>query len=266
MTQPLTGTTPSAGGYLNTDNRFQGGHRTGLIAVLFRDAFGEATNISPRDENGAVLWSPFAQDGKLRDDLFAEKRVDGTWVLNEDSNEGWYLAGAFSEGNGPSTKPKFDTDEQMIEQSNWPFESEITKQEEPFSFTALQNLQPAIQRLRLNLPLIDANGTSLVESAGSADAVWSQPLEPDRVSRQFLLYSIRKKGSKYLYEVEGYDCCYLDNVGERQMGKKGKAAEFTFNPEPSGYFMDLVDGEYKPVIKATWVGGTAWEDLADDGS
>ncbi len=261
MAQPATGTTPSAGGYLTTDNRLQGGHRTGLIAVLFRDAQGAPTDISPHESNGDVAWSPFAQDGKLRDDLFAQERVGGVWVPNQDDNEGWYLSGAFGDGNGPSQKPSIKTDDQMIEQSNYPFESEITEQSEPFSFQALQNLQPAILRLRNNLPLVDANGDSLVEVPGGADAGWSQTLDPDRIPRQFLLYGIRKRGSKYLYEVEAYDCAYLSDVSERQMGKKGKAAEFTFKPEPSGYFMAMVDGVYKSIIKHTFVGGSAWAEL-----
>ncbi|AVO21617.1 major tail protein [Mycobacterium phage MooMoo] len=266
MTQPLTGTTPAAGGYTTVDNRFQGGHRTGLIAVLFRDALGASTNISPHNANGTVRWSPFAQDGQLRDDLFAQRLVDGVWVENETENEGWYLAGAFGEGNGPKTRPSIDTDDQMIEQSNWPFESDITKQDEPFTFQALQNLQPAIQRLLNNLPLADESGASLVELPGGADAGWSQVVDAEKVGRQFLLYGIRKKAGRYLYEVEAYDYATLSDKGERTFGKKGTAAEMTFKPEPSGYFMAMVDGEYRPIIKHTFVGGAAWDSLAEDGS
>lgn len=259
MALPATGTTPSAGGYLDVDNRYQGGHRTGLIAVAFRDARGADTDISPHNANGTAKWSPLAQDGKLRDDLFAEKRVNGFLVPNTTTNEGWYLAGAFGEGNGPSEKPSISTDEQMIEQSNWPFESDIMKQDEPFTFQALQNLQPAIARLIKNLPLSAANGDSLVEVPGAPSATgWSQVLESVKIGRQFLLYGIRHRNGKYLYEVDAYDFATLNNVGERQRGKKGKAAELTFKPEPSGFFMAMVDGEYKPIIKHTFVGGEAW--------
>lgn len=261
MARLATGTTPDAGGYTTVDNRFQGGHRTGLIAVAFRDARGADTDISPHNADGSVKWNPLALDGQLRTDLFAQKLVGGTWVNNSSANEGWYLAGAFGEGNGPSTKPSIDTDDQMIEQSNWPFESDITKQDEPFTFQALQNLQPAILRLRNNLPLTDANGDSLVELPGGVDAGWSQPLESAKIGRQFLLYGIRKRGGKYVYEVEAYDFATLSNVGERKMGKKGTAAELTFKPEPSGYFMAMVDGKYVPVIRHTFVGGSAWADL-----
>ncbi|ACI06227.1 major tail protein [Mycobacterium phage Brujita] len=266
MTQPLTGTTPAAGGYLNVDNRLQGGHRTGLIAVLFRDARGAATNISPHLPNGSVNWSPLAQDGQLRDDLFAQKLENGFWVPNPDPNEGWYLAGAFGEGNGPSQRPSIDTDDQMIEQSNWPFESDMTKQDEPFSFQALQNLQPAIQRLLNNLPLSDALGNSLVELPGEPDAGWSQIVDAEKIGRQFLLYGIRKKNGQYLYEVDAYDYATLTNKDERRLGKRGTAASLTFKPEPSNYFMAMVDGEYKPIIKHTFVGGPAWEAQAEAGS
>lgn len=266
MTQPLVGTTPAAGGYLDVDNRFQGGHRTGLIAVLFRDARGADTNISPHNPNGTVRWSPFAQDGQLRNDLFAVKRVDGFWVPNEDENEGWYLTGAFGEGNGITSKPKITVDKQMIEQSNRPFETEKTEQEDPFSFSILQNLMPWNVRLRNDLPLVDVDGNSLVEAPGEVDAGWAESLEATEVQRQFLLYSIRKKSGRYLYEVEAYDCAKLTDLSEYQRGKKGKAAELTFDPEPSGFYMGVVDGEYKPIAKYTHVGGDAWESLADDGS
>uniref|UniRef100_UPI003C30EB85 Major tail protein n=1 Tax=Mycolicibacterium phage Mycofy1 TaxID=3349809 RepID=UPI003C30EB85 len=265
MTQPLTGTTPAAGGYTTVDNRLQGGHRTGLIAVAFRDALGTSTNISPHNANGSVRWSPLAQDGQLRDDLFAHRLENGVWVENTNPNEGWYLAGAFGEGNGPSSRPSIDTDDQMIEQSNWPFESDITKQDEPFTFQALQNLYPAIQRLANNLPLSDANGNPLVELPGEADG-FSQPVDAEKIGRQFLLYGIRKKEGRYLYEVDAYDLAYLNNKGERKFGKRGTAAELTFKPEPSGYFMAMVDGEYKPIIKHTFIGGPAWDALAGDGS
>lgn len=254
MALPATGTTPSAGGYLTVDNRLQGGTRSGLIAVLFRDALGTSTDISPHDSTGAVKWSPFATDGKLRDDLFAQKLVNGVWVTNPVANEGWYLAGAFGEGNGPSTKPSIDTDDQMIEQADWPFDILKTKQDEPFTFQAIQNLQPAIIRLRNNLPLATGAGAPLVEVPGAAKG-WAQPLEDTQPIRQFLLYGIRKREGKYVYEIDAFDACRLTNVGERKLGKKGTAAELTYKPVPSGLYMAVQDGEYKPIIKHTHVGG-----------
>ena len=261
MALPSTGTTPESGGYLRTDNRLQGAHRTGLIAVLFRDARGASTNISPHNADGSVKWSPFAQDGKLRDDLFAEKLTGGYWLPNPDENEGWYLAGAFGEGNAPSTKPSMDTDPQMIEQSNRPFDPVTTKRDTPFTFQALQNLQPAIMRLHHNLPLVGANGQSLVEIPGQPNAGWSEALDSEDIPRQFLLYGIRKRGGKYLYEIEAYDNSILTNAGEKKYGKKGTASELTYTPFQSGFFMGYQDGEYKPIIRHTFVGGTAWEDL-----
>ncbi|SIM07581.1 Uncharacterised protein [Mycobacteroides abscessus subsp. abscessus] len=135
MAIPATGTTWKAGGFNDVDNRFL--ERGGLIAALVRDARGSATNITPTDENGTVLWSPFAEDGQLRDDLFAFKKVDGFWVTNPEANEGFHLVGAFKEGDGPKKKGSLDTDDYMIEQSNFPFDSIITKEEETFSFTAV---------------------------------------------------------------------------------------------------------------------------------
>jgi len=260
MTRPATGTTFSAGGFGDVDNRFQT-NRTGLLAVLVRDARGSDTDISPHNDDGSVRWSPLAEDGQLRDDLLAFKRVNGVWIENPDENEGFHLGGAFAEGNGPQQKPSLDSDEQMIEQSNTPFDVVLTKDDEPFSFTAVETAKPFLRRLRNNLRLSDANGASLVEVPGAADAGWAKPLDSETVDRQVLLISARKRGGKTFYEVDGYACSKLNDVGNSRKGKKGEAAELTFKPIPDGYFMAMVDEEYVPIIKYTWVGGDAWVDL-----
>lgn len=260
MAIPATGTTWKAGGFNDVDNRFL--ERGGLIAALVRDARGSATNITPTDENGTVLWSPFAEDGQLRDDLFAFKKVDGFWVTNPEANEGFHLVGAFKEGDGPKKKGSLDTDDYMIEQSNSPFDSIITKEEETFSFTAVETLKPAWKRLRNNLRLNDANGVSLCEDPGLQNAVWVKPLEADFVDRQVLLLRARKVGGKFIYTCTGYACARLSDVGDAQMGKKdADAAELTFKAIPDGFLMGLVDGEYGPAIKAEWAGGDGWSAL-----
>lgn len=258
MALPDTGTTPAAGGYLDTDNRVQGGHRTGLIAAFYRDARGALTNISPHAANGDLAWSPFALDGKLRGDLRAVHRVDGSWVPVETTNEGWYGSGAFAQGDGPSTKQKLTVDTQRIEQTIDPFESEITERESPFTISILQNLLPWNQRLLNDLPLVNSEGVSLVERVGAPNYGIGQPLEPGDVLRQFLLYGIRKRGGMYLYEVDTYDCVRRTDLGEYKLGRKGTAPTATFTPEDSGFFMAKIDGEVKPVIKYTHIGGPAW--------
>lgn len=257
MTRPSTGTTFTAGGFNDVDNRFNE-DRTGLLAVLIRDARGASTNISPHNEDGSVHWSPFATDGKLRDDLFAFKRDNGIWVPNDATNEGWHLAGAFSEGRGPSTKPSIDTDEQMIEQSNQPFDSVLTKEDEPFSFTAIETAKPFLRRLRNNLRLVDDNGNSLVETPGGVDVGWAKPIDADSIDRQALFVRARRRQGKTLFTVEGWACAKVSDIGTSRPGKKGESAEITMRPLPDGYFMAHQDGEYMPVIKYTWVSGDAW--------
>lgn len=260
MTRPATGTTFVAGGYNDVDNRFQD-NRTGLVAALVRDARGADTDISPHNSDGSVKWSPLAEDGTLRGDLFAFVRENGIWVENTDANEGFHLAGAFAEGNGPQSKPSIDSDEQMIEQSNAPFDVTPTKDDEPFSFTAVETAKPFLRRLRNNLRLTDSNGNSLVEVPGGVDAGWGKPVDSETVDRQVLLVRARKRGGKTLYVVDGYACTKLTDVGNSRIGKKGEAAELTFKPVPDGYFMAFQDGEYVPIIKYTWVGGDAWTEL-----
>ena len=260
MTRPATGTTFTAGGYNDVDNRFQD-NRTGLVAALVRDARGADTDISPHTSDGSVNWSPLAEDGQLRADLFAFVRESGVWVENTDDNEGFHLAGAFAEGNGPTSKPSLSSDEQMIEQSNAPFDSVLTNDDESFSFTAIESAKPFLRRLRNNLPLVDSSGNSLVEVPGGVDAGWSKPLDSETIDRQVLLVSARKRGGKVLYVVDGYSCCKLTDVGNSRRGKKGEAAELSFRAIPDGYFMGYIDEEYVPIIKHTWVGGDAWESL-----
>lgn len=257
MAIPATGTTWKAGGFNDVDSRFL--ERGGLIAALVRDARGSATDLSSHDSNGDVKWSPFAEDGQLRDDLFAFKKVDGFWVTNPDPNEGFHLVGAFKEGDGPSKKASLDVDDYMIEQSNYPFDSLLTKEDEPFSFTGVETAKPLLRRLRYNLPLSDANGNVLVEDPGQFGATFAKPLEADFVDRQVLLLRARKVSGKFIYSCTGYALVRLTDIGEAKMGKKdADAAELTFKPLPDGIFMSKVDGEVVPVIKCDWMAGDGW--------
>jgi hypothetical protein len=43
------------------------------------------------------LWTPFAADDKLRDDLFAIRKVDGVYLPNPLPNEGFHMLGTMSE-------------------------------------------------------------------------------------------------------------------------------------------------------------------------
>ena len=174
MTLPATGTTWDGAGFNDNDSRFL--ERGKLRAALIRDARGSATDISPHDSSGEVAWSPFAQDGKWRGDLLAFKRANGIWIENPDENEGFHMIGAFKDGDGPVSKPNLKNDDFMILQSNFPFDSDLTEEGEPFSFTAVETAKPVIRRLRNNLRLNDPDtGAVLVEAPGLADAGWVAP-------------------------------------------------------------------------------------------
>ena len=113
MTIPSTGTTWRAGGFNDVDSRFS--IRGGLAAVLIRDNRGADTNISPYVAGTPLPtrnWTPFADDGTLRDDLFASIRVDGDWITNPETNEGFWLIGAMSEDGGPERAPNTNNDNQ----------------------------------------------------------------------------------------------------------------------------------------------------------
>lgn len=249
---PSTGTDYVAGGFNNNDPRFL--ERGKLMAALVRDARGTATDISPYDGAGAVKWSPFAQDGKLRSDLFAIIKSGGQWVVNPSPNEGFHLFTAFKEGDGPSVKPSIDKDDFMIEQQDEPWDSVRTKQDEPVTFTAVESLKDSWRRLRNDLPFVDSLGNLLVKTPGASTG-WSKALGAAAVDRQVLLVRQFTKGGKTVTTVKGYALCRLNDIGEQKMGKKdAEAASFTLQPLPDGIFIATVDGvNGVPIIKHEWV-------------
>lgn len=261
MAIPATGTTYADAGLNDIDSRFL--ERGKLVMALIRDARGSNTDISPHTSLGAVNWSPFAQDDTWRDDLLAHTRVDGYWIENETANEGFHLVGANKDGDGPQAKPNIRKDDFMILQSNWPFDSDVTEEGEPFSFTAVETGKPVVRRLRYNLRLSDDNGNSLVEEPGGANAGWGRPVDSDNVERQVLLIRQYNKGGLPIYTVDGYSLCKLTDIGNSKKDKKdSEAAELTYQPFPDGYFMAVIDGEFRPIIKYTWVGGPGWSALS----
>ena len=265
MSLPATGTTWDGAGFNDNDSRFL--ERGKLRAVLIRDARGEDTNISPFTSGGSVNWSPFAQDGKWRDDLFAWVRTNGEWVANGASNEGFHLVGAFKDGDGPQQKPSIKNDDFMILQSNFPFDTDIVEEGESFSFTAVETAKPVVRRLRNNLRLNDAStGASIVELPGEDEYGWARPLESENPDRQVLMVSEFRRGGKPFYAVDGYSLCRLTDIGNSKKDKKdSEGAELTFQPMPDGYFQAWQDGAIVPILKYTWVGG-AGRDALGDGS
>lgn len=257
MTQPATGTTWPDAGFSDLDARNL--VRGKLIQAAIRDARGAATDISPHNADGSVKWSPFAQDNTWRDDLFARRLVNGFWVTNTDANEGFHLIGAFKEGEGPSSNPSIKDDKFMIEQSNFPFDTDLVEEGEAFSFTGVETGKPVLRRLRNNLRLSDDSGNVLVEDPGYSDAGWSKPLDGENVERQVLLVREYRRGGLPIYQVEAFDLVKLSNMGKSKMGKKdSEAAEMTWEPLPSGFFMGMVDGTYRRILKHTFVGGSGW--------
>lgn len=261
VNQPSTGTTWDLAGNNDLDSRFL--ERGKLVGAAIRDARGADTDISPQNADGSIRWSPFAADGTWRDDMFAFRKTNGIWTLNTDSNEGFHLAGAFKEGDGPSSKPKIDNDDFMIIQNNYPFDSDIVSETLPFTFTGVETAKPLMRRLTNNLPLNDEDGNVLVELPGLLNAGWGKPLDADNIGRQVLLFRQRTISGRKILTASGYALAKLNDIGESKMDKKdSEARDLTFQPLPDGFFMGMQDGEYVPIIKWTWVAGDGWAYLA----
>jgi hypothetical protein len=257
MTQPAEGGTWIAAGMEDRAPEFL--RRGKPKAVAVRDARGSATDISPHNPDGSVRFSPFAQDGTLRLDWFARRKINGIYQTVTTSNLGCYGLGAFKEGDGPAMEPKITQDRFMIEQSGQPYDTELTEEVEPFSVTMVDTADPVYQRLRNNLPLYDPNGNALVEDPGWQNAGYGRLLEGGNPGRQFFFLRERFVDGKPVWSVTGVALAKLDDIGNSKQDKKdSEGAKLTYLPLPDGRFMAMQDGQYRPVITYTWWGGSGW--------
>ncbi len=245
MAIPSVGTSWRAGGLGDVDNRFN--QRGGLAAILIRDNRGSATNISPFLAGSPPVrnWSPFAQDGTPRDDLFAVIRVNGEWITNPDPNEGFWLIGAVTEDGGPERAPNIKEDNQMILQSNFPFDTDLTEEGIVINFTGVETLKPLMKRLRMNLPLADTNGNPLVEDPGTENFSLGKPIDVESSERQIILIFGRRKAGRFIYTAEGYSLCKLTNIGDDP---------FFVGKDPG----DPNSDELIPILYNEWIAGEAW--------
>jgi hypothetical protein len=268
MSIPASGTTWRSGGYGVVDSRFN--QRGGLAAILIRDNRGPDTNISPWKVGSPVPtrnWSPFALDGNPRDDLFATIQVQGNWMLNPEPNEGFFLIGATSEDGGPERSPDIKQDNQMILQSNMPFDTDITSEGLSIGFTGVETLKPLLKRLRMNLALADANGDPIVEDPGTEDFCLGKPVDNEASEYQIILMFARRKAGKFVFTAEGYSLCKLNDIGKFKRSKTDPdAGSLGYMVLPDPYFIgkdpnDPNSDELIPLYYAEWVSGDAWTDI-----
>lgn len=268
MTQPTTGTTMVDGGYVTTDNRFYA--RGGLAAALIRDNRGLATSIAPYQygaENAIVYnWSPFAEDGQLRADLFIQVLNSGVWVPNPSANQGFWLVGAFDDKGGPERRPNVKHDDAMILQSIFPYDSDLTQVGMQIQFNGVQMLSPLLRRLRMGLPLTDGNGNNIVEAPGMAGVV-SRPLDTYQTDYQLILVFARQRAGGFIYTAEGYSLVHQADIGNYKRDKTTSDSPnlgFTVLPDP--YHVDLdptnpASGVLVPVLYSEWISGPGWTQI-----
>ena len=268
MTIPATGTSWRAGGFSDVDARFN--TRGGLAAILIRDNRGAETNISPWQSGSPTPvrnWSPFALDGNPRDDLFAYVLVDGDWIPNPNPNEGFHLIGALTEDGGPERASDISNDNQMILQSNMPFDSDLTSEALSINFTGVETVKPLMKRLRMNLALSDEAGNSLVEDPGTDNFDIGKPIDNEGPEYQIILMFARRKRGKFLYTAEGYSLCKLNDIGSFRRSKTDPdAGSLGYMVLPDPYFVgkdpnNPTSNELVPLYYAEWTSGEAWTDI-----
>lgn len=264
MTIPSIGTSWRASGVGDVDSRFN--ERGTLAGLAIRDNRGAATNISPWAAGSPPTrnWSPFALDGQIRDDLFASIRVNGEWVTNPDPNEGFWVIGAMSEGGGTERATDINNDNQMILQSNAPFDSALTEEGRSINFTGVESLKPLMKRLRMNLALSDASGNPIVEDPGTENFVIGKPVDSDGHEYQLLAFFGKKVGGQYLYTCEGYSLVKLNNIGNFRRSKTDPdAGELGYMVLPDPYLVskdpnDPDSDELIPMLWVEWTSGPGW--------
>lgn len=269
MTQPMVGTSWSAGGFTDIHKPFI--ERGGLQAVFIRDNRGAETDMSPfEDDLTTVKFSPFAQDGQLRSDLLIRKRVDGKYVMNTDPNEGWWHIGCNTEDGGAEREPNTSSDDLMVLQSKYPVDTEVTEKSYTVRFVAVQTADPLIHRLEAELPLADESGDSLVPLPGEANYGAGPILDADSPEYQLLLLYARRTSGGFIYRAEGYPAVKLDSQASKRRSKTDPDTfDATYKVLPNEYFMvpdpngasSLVPGYFY-----TWLGGPGWAEQAADGS
>jgi hypothetical protein len=270
--QPATGVPWKESGVTEFDNRLY--DRGPLAAVLIRDNRGSATDISPwKPGTGTppppvppvTNFSPFAADGTVRNDLFARRLVAGKWVAGATPNMGFFQLGAIDEKAGPDRKASVKHDDAMILQSNFPFDSDLTGEGLTIQFTPVQPLDPCLRRLRMNLPLSDPTGVSIVETPGAAAYEISKPVDAESIDRQIiLLFARRKAAGKFIYTAEGYSLCKLTDIGAVKRDKvNADAASLTYTVLPDPYHMskdaaDPTSTDLVPSYYSVWTSGDGW--------
>jgi hypothetical protein len=257
---PATGGTFVQAGFNDRGPEFL--RRGNPVAVLCRDARGAATDISPHNPDGSVLFSPFATDNTWRTDLLAVKKSGGYYTTNLSANEGFFNLGAFKDGDGPSWKPGVKNDHFMILQDNFPYDTMLTDESEPFSLTPVDTASPWVQRLRNNRPYSDSTGVSLMEDPGQSGAGFSRLLSGNNPGRQFLFIRERMWNGLPIYSVQGVALARMDDIGASKLDKKdSEGAPLTYLPLPDGRFSAVQDGSYQSILVHTWWGGAGWNAL-----
>ncbi len=274
LTQQAVGNTFQNAGFGVVDNRFYS--RGPLAAVLIRDNMGLNTNISPYVQGGSgpvLNWTPLSADGQLRTDLFADVQVDGQWYMNTAANEGFWRIGAIDERGGIERKSAVKHDDQMILQSLFAFDTDMTGKGKTVAFHGIEAFKPAMMRLKMNLPLANlTTGVSIVEDVGQPNYSLSQPVEPYDVNYQILCVFARPRPGGYIYSVEGYPLVKQTDIGAEKRSKTDADAfplTFTAMPDPWHTNVDPTNPLSPIVVPAfwtQWIGGSAWSAMYESGS
>lgn len=272
--QQSVGNTFQNANYGIVDNRFYS--RGPLACALIRDNNGASTNISHYVQGGSgpqLNFSPITADGQLRTDLFADVQLGGQWFMNTAPNLGWWRIGAIDEKGGIERKSSVKHDDQMILQSLFAYDTDMTGKGKTIAFSGIEAFKPVMMRLKMNLPLATPAGVNLVEDPGQPNYSLSQPVEPYDVNYQIMLVFARPRPGGYIYSVEGYPLVKQTDVGSEKRSKTDAdaASPFTFTAMPDAFHTNIdptnpTSPTVVPAFWTQWIGGGSWSAMFEQGS
>jgi hypothetical protein len=176
--------------------------RKGIVTdILIRDYHGAMTDLSDPavglNDNGH--FSPFAEDGLLRDDLL---------ITAEGENLGFYHIGLLTE-DGVTYTPNVDIEETMAAQSRRNVRVDISKESDRIKFVAEEST-PLIDALMDDVPLLS------LSDVGSKGYSVAKPAYGNIVERQIiaLLFDGLEYAAKIIPRANRSD------VGETNWNKK----------------------------------------------
>lgn len=212
--------------------------RKGIItSIIIGDYLidGVPVNLNECGTNSNGVFTPFALDGTLRNDLLASSASPTLmgYSIGLLKDDGWNF------------DPKLTVDETPTAQSIWSARNDVTKAEGSLGFTARQWM-PLIDLLRADQPTLNAAGQSVVPDLGTANYSFGAPGYQNLCERWIIALG---------FDGQNQFAITIPRCSQKELGKteasKKNPLDTTF-----GYNLVLDPNTNQPYIISN--GGSGW--------